>query len=135
MQAKNYTTKEISRNLTRLIRLDGRRQKEIAESAGVNPVNLCRWAKGKSLPSLETVARLADTLGVSPEEITRQAPGESSNCNVINASEERELYEWRERALIAEAKLEHLQKACAALGEHVSALGTTVKNFSDIISG
>ena len=85
------------------------------------------------MPSDENLQKMAEILGVTITDITegitepREVPKDKRELEV-------ELFEWRERALVAEAKLTHLQSACAALGQHVSALGLTVKNFSDIIS-
>lgn len=134
MQSKNYQLAEISANLRRLVRLDGRSQKQIADAAGVSPVYLNRWMKGQRMPTEENLQKVADALMVKITDLTdkitteRKAPTDAREL-------ETELYEWRERALVAEAKLAHLKSACAALGQHVSALGVTVKNFSDIISG
>lgn len=134
MQQKNYQLAEISANLRRLVKLDGRSQKQIADAAGVNPVYLNRWIKGQRMPTEENLQKVADVLMVRIADITdkittdRKTPTDAREL-------ETELYEWRERALVAEAKLAHLQSACAALGQHVSALGVTVKNFSEIISG
>ena len=86
------------------------------------------------MPTEENLQKVADALMVKITDLTdkitteRKAPTDAREL-------ETELYEWRERALVAEAKLAHLKSACAALGQHVSALGVTVKNFSDIISG
>ena len=132
MQAKNYQIAEISSNLRRLIRLDGRSQKQIAEDAGFSPVNLNRWIKGQRMPTEENLLKLAEILGVELSDITERITTKSEPITDSKAMEA-ELYEWRERALVA--KLAHLQSACTALGQHVSALGTTVKNFSEIISG
>lgn len=134
MQAKNYQIAEISSNLRRLIRLDGRSQKQIAEAAGLSPVNLNRWIKGQRMPTEENMLKLAEIFGVTLSDITERITAKGEPITDSKAMEV-ELYEWRERALVAEAKLAHLQSACTALGQHVSALGTTVKNFSEIISG
>ncbi|MBQ4593047.1 MAG: helix-turn-helix transcriptional regulator [Akkermansia sp.] len=133
MQAQNYQLAKISSNLRHLVRRDGRTQRQIAEAAGINPVYVNRWIKGQRMPSDENLQKMAEILGVIITDITegitetREIPKDKRELEV-------ELFEWRERALVAEAKLAHLQSACAALGQHVSALGLTVKNFSDIIS-
>lgn len=133
MQAQNYQLAKISSNLRHLVRRDGRTQRQIAEAAGLNPVYVNRWIKGQRMPSDENLQKMAEILGVTITDITegitesREVPKDKRELEV-------ELFEWRERALVAETKLAHLQSACAALGQHVSALGLTVKNFSDIIS-
>ncbi len=86
------------------------------------------------MPTEENLQKVADALMVKITDLTdiitteRKVPTDAREL-------ETELYKWRERALVAEAKLAHLQSACTALGQHVSALGVTVKNFSEIISG
>ena len=57
MQSKNYQLAEISANLRRLVRLDGRSQKQIADAAGVSPVYLNRWMKGQRMPTEENLQK------------------------------------------------------------------------------
>lgn len=127
MQAKSDKKKAISENLQKLLAQRGLSQKDFAELAGVSKISLNRWMKGKMTPSTPALKKMADFLGVTPEEIC-PASQINTSCQELSAEE------WRTRALIAEAKLAHLSSACAALGQHVQALGTTVNEFGKIIS-
>ncbi len=42
--------------------------------------------------------------------------------------------EWKQRALLAEAKLRSLQDACNTMGQHVAALASTVQSFGRVIA-
>lgn len=120
---------QISEKLTAAVKKDGRLKKEIAAAAGISAVALSKYLSGTVQPKVESLTKLANALHLplsyfypdgAPTEPHAAPDGESA---------------WKERALRAEAKLAHLQRACNALGQHVSALGMTVDDFSKIISG
>lgn len=132
MQAKNYQNSEIFSFLREMIKTSGLTQREIAARAGINPVYLNRWLKQKRALTDDNIAKVAQVLGVDLAKATEKLP---SNEEIGNLSAGSQMEAWKERALRAEAKLAHLQRACNALGQHVSALGMTVDDFSKIISG
>lgn len=131
MQEKNYQNPEIFSQLVRLAKKSGLTQREIAARAGINPVYLNRWLKGKRGLPADSIGKVAEILGV---DITALAAGLPRQRDENGNAERSETEQWMERALRAEAKLAHLQRACQALGQHVSALGMTVDDFSKIIS-
>ena len=57
-----------------LMRLRNLNQKEFAAAIGVNPVTITEWKKGKSrsYQKIDVMRRIADTLGVSVEELTQE---------------------------------------------------------------
>lgn len=131
MQEKNYQNPEIFSQLVRLAKKSGLTQREIAARAGINPVYLNRWLKGKRGLPADSIGKVAEILGV---DITALAAGLPQPKSEGGNAAGNETEQWMERALRAEAKLAHLQRACQALGQHVSALGMTVDDFSKIIS-
>ena len=115
-----------------MVKSSGLTQRVIAQKAGINPVYLNRWLTGKRTLSEENAKKVASVLGVDITNIARKLP---DDADIGNLPELQQMEAWKERALRAEAKLAHLQRACNALGQHVSALGMTVDDFSKIISG
>ena len=57
-----------------LMRSRNLNQKEFAAAIGVNPVTITEWKKGKSrsYQKIDVMRRIADTLGVSVEELTKE---------------------------------------------------------------
>ena len=57
-----------------LMRARNLNQKEFAAAIGVNPVTITEWKKGKSrsYQKIDVMRRIADTLGVSVEELTKE---------------------------------------------------------------
>ncbi len=49
--------------------LAGRTQKEIAEALGVHQPAVSRWLSGRVIPRPETLAHLAEVMGVSAESL------------------------------------------------------------------
>lgn len=64
--------------LRRLRQRMGLRQKELASMAGVERSTLANWERGAKQPSLDTVVRLSQILGVSLDELVGTAEGSSS---------------------------------------------------------
>lgn len=131
VQEKKYQMEEISSYLLVLVKNSGRKQRDIATQAGINPVYLNRWIKGNRPLSAENLQKVAKAMQVDITNMSIKLPQPpETETGRMTA----ELEQWKERAMKAEAKLAHLERACAALGQHVSALGITVENFSKIIS-
>lgn len=84
---------------------------------------------GQRSISEEYLHKIANFLEISSETLKF-----GDDCQKNAKKEEFCLEEWKMRAPVAEAKLEHLRRAVQALGQHVSALGLTVDDFSRIIS-
>ncbi len=139
MQEKNRPPREISRNLSRVLDRTGWSQVRLAEAIGVNPVTVNRWIKKNRKVDYEYIVASAEALGVTVEELTGPYPAILSNTGEdapdVPLPDEPSAAEWKRRALAAEAKLKHLQEACSAMGQHVEALGCTVRHFGSIISG
>lgn len=120
---------QIFEKLTQAVDNDGRKKKEIAEAAGISAVALSKYLAGTITPKPPTLTKLAKALNLDLSYFFDMAETPQKK------EEEGDLQHWKRRALEAEAKLSHLRTACAALGQHVSALGITVEDFSRIISG
>jgi transcriptional regulator with XRE-family HTH domain len=54
-------------------------QQQLAERAGVNRVTIARIERGTDEPFPTTVRRVADALGVEPEDLLEPVPGSASN--------------------------------------------------------
>lgn len=58
-------------DITRLLRMALLRlptQKAVARAIGVNAVSVCRWARGATVPSYDSISRLAKLVGREPNE-------------------------------------------------------------------
>lgn len=57
-------------NNLKKIRLErGLGQRQLAAAAGTTAATICRYEKGKRLPSLVLAMRIADVLGCKPEDL------------------------------------------------------------------
>lgn len=56
----------------------GLRQKDLARMAGVDRSTLANWERGAKQPSLDTVVRLSEVLGISLDELVGTAGGSPS---------------------------------------------------------
>jgi transcriptional regulator with XRE-family HTH domain len=63
------TTAEISDRLAEAIRQSGCTQREIAEKIGVRQQQISSYIQGKTLPALDTLARLCVVLDLDANEI------------------------------------------------------------------
>lgn len=61
----------VSRNLYTLRKTYGLSLQYLSEQTGITPTSLSAYEKGKYLPSLENICRLADFYQVSLEELIR----------------------------------------------------------------
>lgn len=129
MQAKNLLSQKIP-YLSIYLKKRGVKQKDLADFLNVNLITLNRWATGQRAIKPTYLSKIAEFLKVSPEDLLSLNLVLDSPLNQDN----NDLSSWRERALIAEAKLAHLRLACKTLGQHVATLGSTVDDFSKIIS-
>ena len=66
--------KVFSRNLTRLLTLSGKTQREVAESIHVLPSTFNTWCQGVALPRMGKVQLLADYFGVAKSALIDDAP-------------------------------------------------------------
>lgn len=118
----------VSEKLSAAVTKDGRKKMEIAAAAGISAVVLSKYLnlKGGVQPKVDTLTKLARALGLPLSYFYQDGAGDDR----VGGDENK----WKARALRAGAKLKHLQRACNALGQHVSTLGMTVDDFSKIIS-
>ena len=63
------TTKDISKKLAEAIRHSGVTQKELAEKIGIRQQQISSYIKGKTLPSIYTLANLCFILGLDANDI------------------------------------------------------------------
>lgn len=59
----------ISKNLTRLIEMSGKEQKQIAIELGEKPTTFNTWVKGKSIPAVTILHKVAEYFNVQLEDI------------------------------------------------------------------
>lgn len=59
----------ISKNLTRLIEKSGKEQKQIAFDIGEKPTTFNSWVKGKAIPAVTILHKVAEYFGVRLEDI------------------------------------------------------------------
>lgn len=68
----------ISKNLNYLIVLSGKEQKQIATELDVNPPTFNQWVKGKAIPSLSMLKRIAEYFNITLSDLVDQVPQESN---------------------------------------------------------
>lgn len=64
-------------NLREVLKNQHRTQKWLSEKIGVSSVSVNLWCSNKSQPSLETINRISQTLGVKPSELIYDNPKEN----------------------------------------------------------
>ena len=62
----------ISKNLTRLIEKSGKEQKQIAFDIGEKPTTFNSWVKGKAIPAVTILHKVAEYFGVRLEDIVNE---------------------------------------------------------------
>ena len=81
--------KNIARNLRRVMDARGRTAEEFAEEVSISRTALLQYLKGSSNPTVDTVAVLAEGLGITPTElISGLPPGWEQAETVLRASKE-----------------------------------------------
>lgn len=63
-----------SNNLRRLIDVSGKTQKDIADAIGVSQQIMNVWARGKAIPRMGKIQRLADYFGVEKSDLIDEKP-------------------------------------------------------------
>jgi transcriptional regulator with XRE-family HTH domain len=76
-----------SRNLNRYLSLNNITQREVANSIGVSTQTFNTWCKGKALPRMGKVQRIADYFGISKSDLIDDNNDSSDCANVINVSD------------------------------------------------
>ena len=61
-------------NLREVLKNQNRTQKWLSEEIGVSSVSVNLWCSNKSQPSLETINRISQILGVKPSELIYDDP-------------------------------------------------------------
>lgn len=67
-----------SNNLRRLIDASGKTQKDVADAIGVSQQIMNVWARGKAIPRMGKIQRLADYFGIEKSQLIDEQPEESS---------------------------------------------------------
>ena len=67
-----------SNNLRRLIDASGKTQKDIADAIGVSQQIMNVWARGKAIPRMGKIQRLADYFGIEKSQLIDEQPEEPS---------------------------------------------------------
>lgn len=129
MQAKNLLSQKIP-YLSLYLKKRGIKQKEMADFLKVNLITFNRWATGQRPIKPVYISKIAEYLKITPEDLLLQNLASNKPLNIDND----DVVAWRERALLAEAKLSHLQLACNTLRKQISTIENAVDNFSKIIS-
>jgi transcriptional regulator with XRE-family HTH domain len=86
---KLYTNNQLGQNLKQLLVERGMRASELAELASINGGQLSRILNGKSYPSIESLSRIADVLGVTPGMLLDGEMSESAEADeepILDAS-------------------------------------------------
>lgn len=92
----------ISRNLTRLIEKSGKEQKQIAFDIGEKPTTFNSWVKGKAIPAVTILHKVAAYFGVRLEDIVDERE-EQYYINPETAKIAQELYENKELRMLFDA--------------------------------
>ena len=71
----------LSDNLTHLIHLSGKGQKQIAMELDLNPPTFNQWVNGKAMPSLTALKKMADYFGIGLLELVEENKCASSVKN------------------------------------------------------
>lgn len=64
--------KIIAANLTHYLYINNYQQKEVAQKLGIKPATFSTWCTGQSMPSVSTLIRIADLLGIELTDITNE---------------------------------------------------------------
>lgn len=72
----------IAHNLSYLIELSGKDQRQISIDLDVNPPTFNQWVKGKAIPSVSILKRMAAYFGVTLSQIVNDTSKESSPDDV-----------------------------------------------------
>ena len=67
-----------SNNLRRLIDASGKTQKDVADAIGVSQRIMNVWARGKAIPRMGKIQRLADYFGIEKSQLIDEQPEEPS---------------------------------------------------------
>ena len=74
---------EFGNRLYQLRQKAGLSQAQLGEKVGVSNKAVSKWENGKTKPGLDVVNRLADTLGVSVDELLHAASGEKTIAKIV----------------------------------------------------
>lgn len=73
-----------SNNLRRLIDVSGKTQKDVADAIGVSQQIMNVWARGKAIPRMGKIQRLADYFGVEKSDLIDEKPEGPSTPSYSN---------------------------------------------------
>lgn len=111
MQEKIYHDAKFSARLKEAIQASGLTQRELAAKVGVSEVTVSRYVSGTQVPSRGVLFMLATHLNIAPSYLLGDDADEQSIAAAIQ--DDNSLPEthdnWKQRALAAEQKLQHLE--------------------------
>ena len=61
--------KNFANNLVEILHMKGITKRELAKKTGITEQSICRYANGKRIPKVTEVITIADTLGISINEL------------------------------------------------------------------
>jgi len=105
MEQREYEI--FSKNLSNLVAESGRTQLEISKAIGVSAPTFNMWLKGKALPRMDKVQKLADYFGVDKSALIEDKanqPEESSTIRMLNF-EIKEMSESQQKRLLEYVRL------------------------------
>lgn len=111
MQEKNYQNAKFSARLKEAIQASGLTQRELASKTGISEVSISRYVKGSQRPTRAALFMLASHLNITTSYLLGDDADEQSVADAIQ--DDNSLPEthdnWKQRALAAEQKLQHLE--------------------------
>lgn len=107
-----------SSRISEIRKRKGLTQAELAARSGVTPANLCKIERGQQDPTVSTLIRICEGLGVSPAEIFQEPPAQKP-------------LRWTRRALerVARAVVGDSEKLSKGEGEIVELLKDTLPGY------
>ncbi len=111
MQDKIYRNAKFSARLKEAIHASSLTQRELAAKTGVSEITISRYVSGKQLPSRGVLFMLATHLNITPSYLLGEDADDKSiaaavqDDNSLPASHDN----WKNRALAAEQKLQHIE--------------------------
>lgn len=82
--AKEWSNEVFASNLRRYMESRGKTQKELAEIVGVSAPTMHDWLKGKKLPRMDKVERLAKYFGILKSDLIEEKTEEHSDMKEKN---------------------------------------------------
>lgn len=106
-------------HLKQAVKASGKSLRAVAELTGVSESTVSRYLSGEQSPPFDFVAKLAESLGLSLDEITGNPTGakraeENAMLDALHASFEKRLEDKRDHIASLKARIERMESAHAA---------------------